>query len=537
MDGSKANMLLNGGPDGIQEWNQRREAGEEIPDLEGVDLSDADLRGANLGSVRRAPPASNEVMKLKNANLRKANLRQANLSGAFMLGAKLQDADLSDATLDKVNLTNANLEGTVLRGATLRGAILLRAKVADATLRDADLQDADLREVEGFFGYQLAGSVVAGTKLPDDIKSFDALKTIELACSNARTIFLTMLLGCAYTVLTIGTTTDARILTNSASSPLPIIGTQIPIVGFYVFAPPLLFGFYLYFHMCMANIWKRLGTLPSVLPDGRHLDKAADPWLLLGLVQSHFARLREERAFLDHVQAIVSIFLAWYVVPLTLFLLWGRYLRAGDLIVTAIHILLFVAAMPVGIYTYRRGVSALATGKAPAFTIKGALCGLRCASVVFTLAAFLFCAATTFGARQGWFWNADIENADVSTRPNNWTGVPSKEAIEIRQVKPAKLKGANLRNLHGRGAFLVRAELQRADLRRADLSGADLREANLHGANLSDADLTNTKLTKEQISDACLDSSTKLSPIEGFCLSDYKAPTICTELWRFGEQS
>jgi hypothetical protein len=48
-----------------------------------------------------------------------------------------------------------------------------------------------------------------------------------------------------YSWLTIATTTDVRLVTNSASSPLPIIGTEIPVVGFY-WAPALLLAMYLY---------------------------------------------------------------------------------------------------------------------------------------------------------------------------------------------------------------------------------------------------------------------------------------------------
>lgn len=44
MDRDEALRLLEGGPEGVAEWNRRREAGEEIPDL-----------GADCSAVTSAP--------------------------------------------------------------------------------------------------------------------------------------------------------------------------------------------------------------------------------------------------------------------------------------------------------------------------------------------------------------------------------------------------------------------------------------------------------------------------------------------------
>ena len=75
-----------------------------------------------------------------------------------------------------------------------------------------------------------------------------------------------MLLGCVYAWLTIATTTDARLLTNSASSPLPIIQTEIPIALFYLAAPLLLVSFYVYLHLYLQSMWRGLATLPARFP-------------------------------------------------------------------------------------------------------------------------------------------------------------------------------------------------------------------------------------------------------------------------------
>ena len=51
MDRDEALRLLTGGLEGVAEWNPRREAGEEIPDLRWADLYGADLRKADLGGA------------------------------------------------------------------------------------------------------------------------------------------------------------------------------------------------------------------------------------------------------------------------------------------------------------------------------------------------------------------------------------------------------------------------------------------------------------------------------------------------------
>ena len=76
--------------------------------LSRADLSDANLRGANL----------------RGANLSRADLSDANLRGANLRGANLSRADLSDANLSRANLSDANLSRADLSDANLRGADL-----------------------------------------------------------------------------------------------------------------------------------------------------------------------------------------------------------------------------------------------------------------------------------------------------------------------------------------------------------------------------------------------------------------------------
>jgi hypothetical protein len=83
-----------------------------------------------------------------------------------------------------------------------------------------------------------------------------------------------------------------------------------------------------------------------VFQDGEALDDKAYPWLLSGLVRAHFARLKLSDRPLSRLENLVSIVLAWWVVPVTLVLFWLRYLPRHDWWGTGLHVALIAIAVP-----------------------------------------------------------------------------------------------------------------------------------------------------------------------------------------------
>jgi len=473
-------------------------------------LPRTDLKGANL--IGRS---------LQGADFTDCNLVGALLMGARLEGAKLEGTLLLRARLEEAHLLSAHLKGAWLREAHLSGADLTDVDLRGASLRDAtgwseaELKGVNLEGASGLLGHEFARNDVTGTTLPEDVKRFDALTMIEKASGNARKIFLSMLLGCAYAILTVATTTDARLLPNSATSPLPIIRTTIPIVGFYAVAPLVLFGFFVYFHLCMQKIWERMATLPAFLPDGRKLNEATDPWLMAGLVQSQFPKLIPTRTPMDRLQHAITIVLGWFAVPLTLLVLWGRYLRRHDGLGTSEQILLLTVAVAFAVYSYWAAMSTLRGEPLKMSLISK---GSRRFTVTAVLSLAMVLIGTpllSYAALQGRipFWNASFRDADVSTKPANWTG---DDPEQLKLVKPAILNGANLRAAKGQGAFLAKAYLHRAsligaDLIDANLIGADLRGASLIGAQLFGADLSRANLRAADLSEAYLSGAELLT--------------------------
>ncbi len=331
--------------EGVEAWNHWKAGRAIFADLNGADLSGKDLSGADL--------------------------RGANFEGANLRGAKLGSGTLLwNANLSRADLYQANLSGAELQDVNFTGADLFEAKLREANLQGADLTGAN----GGLQTEQLAGANLTGAKLPEPLKKlYDGLDNVKGISESARKIFLAVLAGCLYCWLTIATTTNVNLITNRASSPLPIIQTPIPIVGFYIVGPLLVLCVYFYFHFYLQKLWEELGSLPAVFPDGRPLHTKVDPWLLNDLVRSHLPKLNVDRPFLSYLQLWISVLLAWWVVPITLLLFWGRYLRRHESIGTAFHVALFVVSLVAGVCLYRLALTTLHGDERRPFTLKGSL--------------------------------------------------------------------------------------------------------------------------------------------------------------------
>ncbi len=457
--------------------------------------------GEHIAIIRRGVDAWNEWRK-DNPAMR-PDLRQADLSGMDLIEANLADSDLREADLRNAKLKDCNLGG--------------------ADLREAQLCGVDLSVVKGEIRPEkLAGADLAGCKLPDSLA--DLLKNLSAASGisdNAQKLFVAMLAACLYSWLTIATTTDINLVTNRASSALPIIQTSIPIVSFYVVTPLLLLGAYYYFHFYLQKLWDELGSLPAVFPDCKPLQTKADPWLISDLVRAHVARLRAGRPFLSYFQTWVSILLAWWLVPITLVLFWGRYLPRHDLPGTIFHSILAALGITSAVFLYRLAAITLRGAERKPFAWKAALVHVQAYTPVFvglgSLAILLLVATAAInGVRssnsESDYWQkskipaswvpramsglgytpfANLASADVSVKPASWTG---KNDSELDSVTGLQMAGVDLRYADMRSAFLPKTILTDANLQGADLFLADLRQAELAGANLEGTDLMGAHL-------------------------------------------
>lgn len=455
-------------------------------------------------------------------------------------GQEGEKADFTGAQLAGWDFSGQYLKAVIFRDADLSKAVFREADLEGADFRGADLREADFTGCRNLLPYQLAGADLSGSRLPADLEKFASLPHVDAATRHAQTLFSTQLLVCVFCWLTIFVTTDPGLLTNTIETPLPIINTKINIVMFYWAGPALLFCLYLYFHLCLQRLWEALATLPAYFPDGRPLPQRLHPWLLHGLIWAFFPRLRRDRPVLTWLQNLLNKFLAWWLAPITLFFLWGRYLPAHERVVTAVQIGLLTLAVTAGLaFSFlarrtlrlqdRRPFRWLTAWRDLRLYQVGTFClGIFLmvgAFAVFSYYAFqgrfakeyhilveekmqeklnpyiksphistkMF-AAISYGISLGFLTDksyADLREAEVSTKPANWA---YNKPEDLRKVKGAKLRRRNLCGAEVSKAFLVNADLQWANLQGADLWQAKLQGADLFRAKLQGALLIGAKL-------------------------------------------
>ena len=436
----------------------------------------------------------------------------------------LRRADLSEFDFSDADLTEANLSGANLR---------------DASFRHANLSRADLTDVEGLIKDQLAGTNLAHATLPQSItaQALDQMADVNDAARRTRTLFSAMLVGCVYSWLTIWATRDVELITNNATSTLPIIATDVPIVGFFIVAPVLLLATYVYFQVCLQRMWDKLSVAPAVFPDGESIDSKTNSWILLGFVRSHFPQVTS-RPPMSSLQDYLSISLAWLIVPATMVVFWVRYVTRHEWSGTLLHIAVVVYSLHLAGHTLRQAATTLSGCRfTPNWRIRLAVI---CFGVILGIASWIGIESSMPPN----VWRANLVDAEVSTKPagafdtligsfgkllNENTDLvrdgltesvdDTFQEVALRFVEEigsninaaswttrARLKGANLRFATASGAFLAGADLRGTDLTGAELRGAFLMQADFgpqqsdgvdseaEGASLREADLSKADL-------------------------------------------
>lgn len=463
------------------------------------------------------------------------------------------------------SFSSQNLSKADFRDAPLRGMNFTNACLRDADFRGADLRDADFTGAVGLLPGNVAGANLTGVTLPANIAKFDDLEALDAASNNSRTLFITMLGACLYSWLTIATTTDSALLINNISSPLPLISTVIPIVTFYYFTPPVLLCLHVYFLLNLQNVWNLLSRLPAIFPDSIPLERKSSPWLLTDLVSFYFRNLRVNVSSQAYIQRGLSVFLAWYLVPVTLLGFWFRYLPVRDLfgstlqIATVLLSLFFSTSLQrLGIATLKMDTSLSSNKPNKRVNSRGVrtlryslLLGLACLLFIGTIGViygkwrpdreFLTMplwkhhwssAVPWFSARFGLsqFLKPNLAHLDISTKPPAWSGKDE----ELDSVKGANLSHREISfancdevfavNARFVGANLSGSQFSYGDLRKGDFTRADGTEASFAHALLRKASFGAAKMAGARFYGAQLDQTVFTSDFLRARLQEYKTP-------------
>jgi len=448
---------------------------------------------------------------------------KADLSGVNLAKADLTGVNLQGAHLHRVNLCGADLSMANLRGASLVQADLRNANLLGTELRGVNFMGATMYGAEGLWVGRLGGTNLFDALLPETVAAFDSSKAIADSTKIVRWFYFLSLGVAAVCCLLIAFTSDIRLLLNASALPVPHTGNLLPMSGFYLGGPILLFVLYVRFHFLLLRLWGSMAALPAVFPDGQTLEKDG-PWYLMGLVRWHFRWQRDQRSPFSALETALATILAYWVVPATLFLFWLRYFVRQDFRGTLLHVVLLTVsvalatALPVvvsrvlkpgdirihkakGIFllVFSTTRAALVTGLVLLVFSLGVIRGLPADPSIapeHSPADPRRWAAQVFQS-VGYRPFADLTEASLSAPPRgNWTD----ESLSA-------VPGAHLNLINLRFARAYRAFLANARMWRADLEGAYLSEANLRGANLREAVLKTAILDRVQAAGAIMVSA------------------------------
>lgn len=466
---------------------------------------------------------------------------------------------------EKVSLLDTRVEGLSLCAASFRAADLRRAVFVECDLSEADFSDAC-----GLLPSSFPGCNLRGARLPDGLGFEAPLATVQGAVSYARSLFLLIVAASLYCLLTVGATTDLDLLVNTASMPLPIIETPVPIGAFYALAPALLLASAVWMHAYLQRVWTTLAHLPARFPDGLPLSDRIDQWIPLSVGAGGLAR---RAATFGQLESMLSSVALWLVVPGVMLAMWARYLPLHDLRVSgwqAATIALGLASSAVfairARHTFARkpfarpqlvwelgwGGAVAALAAAALLPITLAVVGTASPDGVFgTAAPRLVKLAEKIGLPD----RLVLSKADVAARPAGWTGgLGGAELAEaLAEVNRVELSERRLDRAKADGAFFARARLDDAKLRElwapsavfvqasligADLVGATLTKADFRDADLSGADLSGAQLLWANLRGACFagaslkDADLRNADLRGADLSGTYPPITSDQLAR-----
>lgn len=448
-----------------------------------------------------------------------------------------RNADASGLDISGFSWDGEDFTGCDLRGANLSGCTFNESDFRHADLWNADLRDSDLTDAKNLLPAQLAATDLSRAKLPPDISSFQALDAVKDLTDNSSKVFLIILGAVLYTFLTIATTKDAQLIVDTNLTKLPVIGTDVPIISFYIVTPLVLLGVFIYFHIYLQRLWESISQLPAVFLDGRRLDEKTPAWLVTDLARKHFPRLLVVPLALSRLQSILSMVLAYWLVPISLSVIWLRLLFLRDWWINGFHILMLAIAFGFAAQAVQ-SLSKTLEGRAPRISRvsrvsrligvwEGLPAGLitlllafTCSFVLLEWDRYLRYDVNVLGRvsladgshLSPWkilgeqleealdrihirTW-VSIDQEDISIKPTTWTGLAQNSETELALAKGARLTDKSFRRIHAEGTFFGKSVMERVDLDAGYLALADFR-----GAGLVDCSARSTSFIYCQFSD------------------------------------
>ncbi|MCA9733354.1 pentapeptide repeat-containing protein [candidate division KSB1 bacterium] len=438
------------------------------------------------------------IPDLSNKKLLKKDLKGTCFDNANLVDVVLSQSNLDKASFRRADLTNANLAAHVQKNSS---GVDSKVGYLDATVAGTSFGMANL----------------IGAKLPAVLNNFsDTLKNVEETSINARTIFLSLLGLCAFTLLTTATVSDAQIILNNFQLKLPIIGADVPVLLFFAAIPILGLFIFAYMHMYLAHLWELVAELPDCFPDGLPLRRKLYPWMINIFIEEwrkdrkNKSRQKEtqkaesekeqtlqkngllqDSCLLYRGRATIGSFLAFYSFPVTMLIVVARFLVHDGFYLNSYLWFLSIVVALAGFHFHIRAKAVVRNEKSVNLQKnKNNLMYIGIA-MIFVLIAVKFP-------------NCNLEkvtwtNPNIQLRAADLNGFVFGEVnlsganLSFAKLNHADFRKTNLQKADLHGAELKSAELDSAHLQYADFRKADLDDATFNGADIANADFRDAR--------------------------------------------
>ena len=336
--------------------------------------------------------------------------------------------------------------------------------------------------------------------------------------------FITLML----TITAIVASTTDRVIFLQEPLNVPIFGIQLPLNGFYVFAPLVLLSFHFYLVVQLRFLSHRLDSFIAYIDRhygarSNHVGQAEALLDNFSVLQLFLRRHRGRFSVLLFITVTSTLFIA----PIAIFIfIQIRFLPYQSEVITNLHRFVIVADLCVLLFIFPRGFSKNKSICAVYLGARWAAIG-----VIVTFSAFI---ANIPGERLevGGFANSVraalfkdeyyqvgrglqiasryLHLAEQDLVPEDGpllAGMGRTRSVRYRALRGAVFDGADLQKVDFTGSDLRGARFRRANLRGAvmdyvDASGVDFREADLRAAFFRGANLHNVQLSGANASGA-----------------------------------
>jgi uncharacterized protein YjbI with pentapeptide repeats len=442
----------------------------------------------------------------------------------------VRGCDFSAQDHSNASFEGLDLSGCGFRRAMLRYASFVGARLDETDFRDADLTGADFRSAIGLTSDAIAGADLTGARFDESLAKLWSTDTITDLGAKTYPLFVAILGGCLYTLLTIGATRDASLITGGGTLSLPLLQVSVSTVGFYFLAPLLLAALHIFLITKLLRLFELFANLPAVFPNGQASASVTTVWPGDGFIRG--TSPHRARGFLTVVEYLVSVVAIWCVVPATVTAVWAMYLRLHHLRGSAMHVALMLLTLVVSVVSFRharrrlKGVRSTSTlvellwqprmYAGAAVTAALFLLGIAFntlaieagppGSVEKTTLSPLYKITTTIVDLLTVRTAVDISNAQLSVRPAEWkdleidaTVIPDDALLRqirsnIVDIHAPDLGARDLRFANFYQTFIVNGNFEQARLDRAFFRYADARGAKFGGAQAELADFSGAKI-------------------------------------------